>query len=1717
MKRIILCVVAAFSFLGGALCAEECHEYKLTFIPKAVAPVEIDGKVDEKEWGKAAKISDFGGCSMYCYGADVYMPPTEGRIMWDEKYLYISCICYEDTPENMSKFKVDIADESGIVCNHDTFEFHLNGPNPGALPKTQVFLVPMSAREIMRYYDNGWGREVDADYGRNADWEKAHYIGKNFWSVEAKIAHESIGTTPKVGFRLGMNLARLRFNKNYVKASDGSPTSVRHVQVFCWANRKQSQHSTLHGRGIFVEKRPENVVDGLRLSYPDLGKQRVLVQTDNAYVVVEDGKVSELGYLEKARQLAKDSLKEYKRLYDLTNAVPEPKKGLYKSCFATAFADRAKIEEILKKYLKATSCNVDDLASLEELVSKSKLNIENAYYDALRKLMLVEGKVRYPTKLIADENAPALEKQFACTYPNPYQRVNDGVRWARPSATGKRKALVCVEFGDAYAAWELKHRLDLDIDVFVMNDTFHLKRGLFRPITEQHYYTEKEKHAMLETTLAKNNYDDYIFVGNSPSLLPLRIQCAIAERLLNGARAITINGDDWGYSLKENKDFLSTIPRPMKYQESTGVKSLDSVEKVCAFPPLRTTTVGKGAYSVWNTGKGTTYMMYTTLYPGWSFLPKDLFQDEYCYAAAAKAVAEALDLRGNVKVKKVSSRPQCTSSNAIIDVEVTGLKETPSRVALVIRNSKGDVVAGPFSTDISSNGQERPFYHATFDVGQLDMGRHYADAFIIDGEKDYDGKGFTKAKVFDWGSCLFDVEIKSSELCRCTSSCKAVLPPAKIESITPRGRIFKKYDNISATVSVSNPVEGLSLDVSLRDPRGRIIEKGVFKVDAKTGKTQVSFPMKRLVENCHFIVANLVDAKGSLVDKMEKDIYRKIGRRDDYTVFSDGFDQGGYNGLHRLATLDYYGIGCCQDGSPLRLMFGGDPVIRDRIAGGYSEMDGSMASPYFLRTMAERFTKTAAKIADKNGLFISCGDDSSVPTKFSGTTPDWAPMYFHDLGKRISAEAAATGQKEYSVIEKWCKVRGIAFRGYKFTQLVNQLRPLKGLPKLLEANLYPEDYADIAKAIRSTYTQKNGVEHFNRQNGTNISSWKELTKDVIRSIKPSPSSEFVEFLFWLKDKRYGTIEKLNAAWKSSFKDFFEITQESIVDLQHKKFYAAELDRREYMKHIAIGELSAAREAVRKVDPTIQIFMGCTGYYNLIEPCIMTLGSTCPYWMKHRETEIFRRLKKTGGVVGDTLGTYGSALQSRSQREWDVWHSVLTGANMGWFWTPCYALRGDLSVEDGYSGYTLNAYRELKRGPVSLMLRSNRENDGIRLLRSTDSSFLEGLRDDLGNVESCCKVFQIVLENAGFQYDYIFDGDIAGNALEKEKAKVLILPAAQMLSKKVCDNIRAFVKNGGTVIADFRPATVAKDGSLLQSGSLDDVFGVRREGLEAKVKSEKLNISAFGGEAFNMTVDVDTSYRANGAQAFGKTSSGTEAFFMNKYGKGHAILFNFNAVAFKFTPGTPIDESANAALRASLALGNGPERQIVAKWKDNGKRVHNTEITRFTREGQEFVGFEKKPAAGDVLPGVAELRFLKKAWTYDIRTGKAFGFVDKVDMTITGFDTKFYSRLPYEVKGMNVSAPAEIKRGDTLHIEAELVTSAAKKSSISTHVFRVDLVPPGGYTPERLPPIPYRVVDAKNGKMSLDIAIAWNESVDSFTLEVTDVATGIKSSQELKIR
>lgn len=184
-------------------------EYICYFINEA--PV-LDGKIEEPIWDNLPVATGF-----FILG-NGYAKEKQTYFFagWRKDAIYIGVKSLEDSPE---KIKAQLKDGDPL-WEEDGVEF---------------FFLPEGAHTYLQFIVNAIGSRWNGRGLPNRtfpvwDWEVRTYIGKDFWSLEAKVPFTILGRSPKDGERWLINVAR-----NICT----DPTSERYT---CWPNLKSSFH-----------------------------------------------------------------------------------------------------------------------------------------------------------------------------------------------------------------------------------------------------------------------------------------------------------------------------------------------------------------------------------------------------------------------------------------------------------------------------------------------------------------------------------------------------------------------------------------------------------------------------------------------------------------------------------------------------------------------------------------------------------------------------------------------------------------------------------------------------------------------------------------------------------------------------------------------------------------------------------------------------------------------------------------------------------------------------------------------------------------------------------------------------------------------------------------------------------------------------------------------------------------------------------------------------------------------------------------------------------------------------------------------------------------------------------------------------------------------------------------------------------------------------------
>ena len=483
---------------------------------------------------------------------------------------------------------------------------------------------------------------------------------------------------------------------------------------------------------------------------------------------------------------------------------------------------------------------------------------------------------------------------------------------------------------------------------------------------------------------------------------------------------------------------------------------------------------------------------------------------------------------------------------------------------------------------------------------------------------------------------------------------------------------------------------------------------------------------------------------------------------------------------------------------------------------------------------------------------------------------------------------------------------------------------------------------------------------------------------------------------WLKTA-YGAIEKLNAQWGTTYKDFSEAQPTSFEEVRaaHAAAPFAKwnlsrwTDWRSYMDTQFAGCLADLARYANTQDPATPAgFVGGQqpapyGGYDYAKVCASVqwieaydIGGTC---------EILRSLWKWP-ERRPYVQTWFSAGEPKRDA-WFLWYYLVHG-NRGviawpdrggsWFHykgaglAPFIAANADTirEVQGDVSRPILDPDTRFDADPIALYY----SQPSVQASWVMDvvphgstwpnrSSSLDNGNQSAGRNRTA---WMKLLEDGGYQYNVVTPGQVLAGCLEKEKYRVLILGRTVAMSDAEAAAIRRFAEQGGTVIADCLTGILDEHGKgRAAGGALDDLFGVKRD--ESKGYLDGKAIWEISGELYNKPFMQRLSY--NGAlrhegivvyergtkAAGGKAAAqvdGADVIISRPAGRGRAILLNLTPVAYN-----DVQERMGAfgerwrAVAGEIMVGAGlkPRARVLG----GGKPVPAAE-TLFWRKGDTVV-------------------------------------------------------------------------------------------------------------------------------------------------------------------
>jgi hypothetical protein len=392
----------------------------------------------------------------------------------------------------------------------------------------------------------------------------------------------------------------------------------------------------------------------------------------------------------------------------------------------------------------------------------------------------------------------------------------------------------------------------------------------------------------------------------------------------------------------------------------------------------------------------------------------------------------------------------------------------------------------------------------------------------------------------------------------------------------------------------------------------------------------------------------------------------------------------------------------------------------------------------------------------------------------------------------------------------------------------------------------------------------------------------------------------------------------------------------------------------------------------------------------------------------------------------------------------------------------------------------------------------------------------------------------LLSDVGIAARFISSKELAGGALPRLRARVLILPRAYLISGKELTEITRFARRGGLVVADACAGLLDERFRTGPEYEIDDLFGIVREPLGPTERQTGEPPRTAAGDRITLTgtapagsyvdgVDVsclrlaEPDVRARSGHALVHRADGAVGLVANSCGRGSGVFLNLAIETYaavspaQLGAGLPVgranapgaDSPAGRAgarrssegaglrrlVRNVLELGQvRPRVEVVSR----GVPVAGYERSYRGLEEMEIVALWRDRASG-AGPVDAELVFDGRGHCYDVLDGVKLGDNRRVRVRLRA-GPHVFARLPYEVEGIAVKA--SMHRGEVRYrATVETPTGLA-----GTHVLHRELVRP----------IPGGSADllAYRGVVKGSVTLAENEPAGKYALVFRDAATGV---------
>ncbi len=608
---------------------------------------------------------------------------------------------------------------------------------------------------------------------------------------------------------------------------------------------------------------------------------------------------------------------------------------------------------------------------------------------------------------------------------------------------------------------------------------------------------------------------------------------------------------------------------------------------------------------------------------------------------------------------------------------------------------------------------------------------------------------------------------------------------------------------------------------------------------------------------------------------------------------------------------------------------------------------------------------------------------------------------------------------------------------------------------------------------------------------------------------------------WLKDQ-YGTLDQLNASWSTSLKSFDEVTVDPKDNLEVAalaKSPARWFDRQAFDRYNLAQFSGRFGKAYLGLDPLSKTgFEGTGGFgddYDAICDINRFYG---PY--PSLGDDLVRSIYPRDRVRSNWMG-YSKTADALSDAAWRMVMKNMDSV-WWWMWDGMGSWRGYIRPTLDFWPATEEVTAEMapvRRGLGDLLLEAKVEHSGIGIFYSVASALAQRVENagSFAAAKTTHEMWTDLTYELGLDFRYLTSATLTGGGLTNAEYKVLLLPTDLAVSSAEAAVMRRFVEAGGTLVADVRPGVFDGHCKPLETGVLDDLFGIKRAGRGKAVEVAGSLKGELAGQPLAAElgkVKIDPEVSAAGAKA-GAQLDGKPVLLVNQVGRGRTVLLNFQLPAVMDEATLP---EVHKLLRALYDLAGAAAP--IAVGGPAGEPIRYGE-TRIWRNGDSLVlGTYRKmtcrwfsPAtdtvAGEPVP--ARLKLPAARHLYDLRAGKYLGKVDAAATRLRWGRASFYAALPYAIGAPQVTlSSATPKPGEALTATIKLGVPATTTARLPVFV---EVLDPSG----ALAPWSGQVVLTAKGQGAARVPIAYDDAPGAWRVRATELFSGRSAEARYTVR